>query len=145
MNTSPNILPDEGFQGQIDADGRRPGYERSSRLRVAEQDQYHGIELKPVVMRRLRVIDVREHGGPGLPQPGLKVIGGLRHRMLARPCHEPIIRGAGGKDGERHRQSRKDNLTSVHALSFVILRTLPLRSTPQGALFQPSKSGFRAS
>ena len=47
-------------------------------------------------MRRLRVIDVREHGGPGLPQPGLKVIGGLRHRMLARPCHEPIIRGAGG-------------------------------------------------
>src|SRR6516165_720229 len=59
MNTSPNILPDEGFQGQIDADGRRPGHERSSRLRVAEQDQYHGIELKPVVMRRLRVIDGR--------------------------------------------------------------------------------------
>ena len=33
---------------------------------------------------------------PGLPQPGLKAIGGLRHRMLARPYHEPVLRGAGG-------------------------------------------------
>jgi len=86
----------------------------------------------------LRVIDAREHGGSGLPQAGLKAINGFRHRMLTRPCHEPVLRGAGVGRRECRQQSGKNDPTGLHILSFVISRTPLSGRASQGALLNRS-------
>jgi hypothetical protein len=54
-----------------------------------------------------------------------------------------VPRGAGRGHGERRQQSGKNDPTDMHALSFVLSRTLLSRRTSQGALLEPRASRFR--
>ena len=125
------------WKRSIDADARL-GHQRSFSLWVAEQDQHQRIELKPAVTRRLRVIDARETPWRRPAAGRREVINGFRHRILARPCHEPVPRGAGRGHGERRQQSGKNDPT-MHPLFFVLSRTRRSRRTSQGALLETKR------